>query len=57
MTNGDKIRQMSDEELAEFITKCVGRCYKCPAKKICEFDHFPCVETVRVWLERNAKDE
>ena len=57
MTNGDKIRQMTDDELAKFITKCAGECYRCPAKKLCEDDHFPCAETVREWLERKEEEE
>lgn len=38
MTNGDRIRSMTDEEIASFICKiCVRECcdLTCPARNIC----------------------
>ena len=59
MTNGDKIRAMSDEELARNIMfRVQGDCSVCPASKICRSDsELTCKETVENWLRQEAKDE
>lgn len=69
-TNGDKIRQMSDEELALMIVPKVMFCDGCPVK--CEENAIPlidecpfgtdnikniCVQRVIAWLKQEAKDE
>lgn len=49
MTNGDKIRAMSNEELAiEFatLTDC-GNCDDCPVKDYCATD---CCDPIPAWL-------
>ena len=65
MTNGDKIRAMSDDDLAEFLTDNVGECENCPAYR-CEIESGGCSlptdmkmwETCNVaithWLEAEA---
>ncbi len=53
MTNADRIRQMSDEELAEFLmkpTKIISK-YEC---EDCEND---CTECVLEWLKKEVDDE
>ena len=60
MTNGDKIRQMSDEELARFLSDLDFRCSDCPASNICfkkEFDNCGCDEVIPIWLKQEAKDD
>ena len=54
MTNADKIRQMSDDELADFIsnitsecesnTECNQQCYGCD-NELC--DYVKCIEWLR----------
>lgn len=51
-TNGDKIRQMSDEELAELIDNSCKAC----AKDVTECDT-ECVNGILAWLKQEAKDE
>lgn len=61
MTNGDRIRQMTDEELADFldtITDCchgviLSNCDRCPMKyadeaPFCRIDE---------WLKQEVKDD
>lgn len=60
MTNGDKIRVMSDEELAQFIHKKYDCCRTCPALQHChdeDVDGRECIETIMGWLKQEAKDE
>ena len=58
-TNGDRIRQMSDEELAEFfcqISQCCGNdasCSMCPIYDGCA-QNVMCVER---WLKQEAEAE
>ena len=58
MTNADRIRSMSDEELAEWLTYPVcayADCYKkCPA--LPENDRAKCDENILEWLQRPAKE-
>lgn len=53
MTNGDKIRQMSNEELAEVLARCKDECM------ICAYDGSPCkydcTEGIKAYLEREAE--
>ena len=53
MTNADRIRSMSDEELAKFIASQRTDCYHCPVKE--------CVDACEVgwldWLKQEASDE
>lgn len=58
ISNGDRIRQMTDEELAEFIDKVTDccsdgwMCEKCPINsKGCDKDRFI------AWLKQEAKDD
>ena len=55
MTNADKIRAMSDEELAPMIAgnlTCVG----CPASEVCRHED-ACSAEILNWLRQEVKDE
>lgn len=50
MTNGDRIRNMSDEELAIFLDDDLfSECYDCPARDVCEDDD-ECSDAIMKWL-------
>lgn len=51
VTNGDKIRSMSDEELAEFIDSHV------PCFEFCMCDHYICKEKCKEGIEKWLKSE
>lgn len=55
MTNADRIRAMTDEELAEFLTSPRSVCpkYDC---ETCHNDN-PCEECICEWLKKEIKDE
>ena len=58
MTNGDKIRQMSDEEIAKYL--CNFACIHCPASNFCDLtigNTKSCKKVVLNWLKQEAKDE
>lgn len=58
ITNGDRIRSMSDEELAEWLTYPVcayADCYKrCPA--LPENNRAKCDENILEWLQQPTKE-
>ena len=54
MTNADKIRQMSDEELAPLLTPRVMFCDGCPAR--CPENEIPTVEEADTFGAKTAKD-
>jgi len=63
MTNGDKIRQLSDEELARVIGYAIYGCNSCAAVFAC-YGNDPitgiaknCVRVWEDWLKQEAKDE
>ena len=53
VTNADRIRAMTDEELAEFLAPTFS-CYGCPARLRCERDDAgtDCNELVADWLKQ-----
>ena len=56
-TNADRIRAMSDEELAEAVAKYMY-CGLCPLKNKCNTEKFhPCGEVVLEWLKQPAEGE
>ena len=57
MTNGDKIRQMSDFQLAE-LTVCGTICDICILKD-CEVSEGAeyCVRNIEAWLKQEVSDE
>lgn len=53
MTNGDKIRNMNDRELAEFLCESVGpdTCgTDCPWYRVCQLDPV----NLHAWLKQEA---
>jgi hypothetical protein len=56
-TNADRIRAMSDEELAELVAKYFY-CGLCPVRHKCITDEFqPCNKVVMYWLKQPAEGE
>ncbi len=54
MTNADRIRAMSDEELSDFLCGMIVDCetQNCPAKEICRFHD----NGMRKWVKQPAKE-
>lgn len=60
MTNGDKIRQMSNEELATELRKhhfCPGEILGALGCPFAEIGITNCHKCVKHWLKQEAKDE
>ena len=59
MTNGDKIRAMSDEELVKFLN--ADSCFSCVAKNICKHGYLGndehCRKLMLRWLKQEVKHE
>ena len=60
MTNGDKIRSMTDEELAHFIyihTDCIS--YSCHAYNNCKGykGKKACSKTILDWIKQECKND
>ena len=51
-TNADRIRSLSDEELAEFIESCA-----CPPHKDCDYTKTGCIKCWLDWLKSKAEVE
>ena len=63
MTNEDKIKSMSTEELARFLNKYISLCDECPAAGFCNqyslldyLDGTGCTARIKVWLMQEAKE-
>ena len=53
LTNADRIRAMTDEELADFVSLCCGwTCAECPVGKECNGDE--CFSTWLDWLKEEV---
>lgn len=60
MTNGDRIRSMSDEELAEWFNTNVNFCWQCDGRGTCAPAGSECKARIKKWLKREeaiAHDE
>ena len=56
MSNGDRIRQMSDEEFAEWLAWYETKCYKRIAPLAgCDTEQF--AKEILEWLKQEAKDD
>lgn len=57
MTNGDRIRQMTDEDLAEIVQfdDCFGPHYKCPGWK--QDHNCDCKECFLMWLKQEVNED
>lgn len=65
MTNEEKIKAMSTEELARFLDKYISLCDECPAHQICQDEkvtpilvegEFSCAKRIKMWLKQEAKE-
>lgn len=54
-TNGDKIRSMTNEELAEAICDCLS-CAMCPAEKLCAENEGPGPLALESWLRSPVEE-
>ena len=54
-SNGDRIRAMSDEELAVFLHTSFS-CYGCPARIVCESADLDCDDIVFDWIKQPYKE-
>ena len=54
ITNADRIRSMSDEELAEFISKYFSCEYECAVRDKCGSD-WDCKRATIDWLQSDAE--
>lgn len=58
MTNGEKIRNMTDEELAEFLDRILSDCDYCPMWAICHETAFSnCRKICAQWLKSEVKND
>lgn len=59
MTNGDKIRAMSDGDFAKFYAKNLANCFGCPAVSGCpwkvKIGRKTCIKRIEDWLKQEAK--
>ena len=55
-TNADRIRAMSDEELAEVLGELV-HCGGCPMRDNCKVADLPCNNVLLEWLKQPAEEE
>lgn len=60
MTNFEKIKNMSVEELADTMNVIITNCYKCPIWKFCEKNNYrdcrTCRATCKKWLESEVEE-
>ena len=56
MTNGDRIRQMSDEELAFVLATDTCPNADCTPADLCKAHHHNCIACWADWLRKEAKD-
>ena len=62
MTNADKIRNMTDEEMASFLDACLGNSYCCCCRledfcmkiKEAHDEYLDCEAVKLLWLEQEA---
>jgi hypothetical protein len=59
MTNADRIREMSDEELAEWINDTGVICNLCAYQKECDAhcSRETCIEGIAKWLQQPAEED
>ena len=60
MTNAEKIRAMTDEELAKWFAGRITDCIDCPAYETCDdvkVGWTSCIDLLLRWLEQEADDD
>lgn len=56
MNNFEKIKAMSIEEMAKYLTKITAEyCEYCPLQKICDEQDIYCREAIKQWLEAESE--
>ena len=55
MTNGDRVRKMSNEELAEFIRNKISTCHCCAFDDTSECFNNLCIEGIKAYLESEVE--
>lgn len=53
-TNADKIRNMTDEELADWLCRHIGTCTECVAEDMCEYTGVKANGLLK-WLRQGAE--
>lgn len=57
MTNGDRIRAMTDEELAKFMCLVKDKlCFGCSFSRVDECEGIPCEEARKQWLKQEVSE-
>ena len=60
MTNFEKIKNMSVEELADTMNVVITNCYKCPIRKFCKKNNSrdcrTCQDTWKKWLKSEVEE-
>ena len=57
MTNGDRIRNMTDDELAKFMCLVKDKlCFGCSFSHMDECEGISCEEARKQWLKKEAED-
>ena len=58
MTNGDRIRAMTDEELSQFLGTMSACGFDCPAQEYCmKSTETSCVVNMLEWLQQPVKED
>lgn len=58
MTNYEKIKAMSVEEVADFLNGIKSSCCECPAIETCEANPYDlCGIVISKWLESEAEED
>lgn len=62
MTNGERIRNMTDEELASFLFVALYNCACCPIRNFCnktlpDMPVVSCKSVIKIWLKSEAKND
>ena len=56
MTNADKLRAMTDEELAIWLTQHCQSCEICAPEYYCDLEA-KCADGVLLWLKKEVKND
>lgn len=57
MTNGDKTRQMSDDEIALMFDRLIQDCEYCPLCDLCTHIGIPCKVMYLKWLQEEVQED
>ena len=60
MKNADIVRDMTDEELADFFGSCVGDCIECDqcmVQHLCDSKGVDCHDAWKKWMEQDIEED